>query len=123
MAGRSGIDFYSDQRVDGLTDEAVRRTTSSLDAIPAPAGSLPIVLAAGSFFSMKPSVMEWRLISTRKNISVYSEKPNKQIAPSEVTIVDDGTQLGARGSINIDDEGNYGQRTTLVENGVLRTYA
>ena len=48
MAGRSGMSFYSDERVDGLTDEAVRRTTFLFDAVPAPAGSLPIVLAAGS---------------------------------------------------------------------------
>ena len=121
MAGRSGMSFYSDERVDGLTDEAVRRTTFLFDAVPAPAGSLPIVLAAGSSGILLHEAighgMEADLIV---RISVYSEKLNKQIAPC-VTIIDDGTQHGARGSINIDDEGN-GQRTTLVENGALRTY-
>ncbi len=58
----------------------------------------------------------------RKNISVYSDKLNQSIAPDTVTIVDDGTQAQARGSINIDDEGRTGQRTVLVENGILRTY-
>ncbi|MEE2787028.1 MAG: metallopeptidase TldD-related protein [Myxococcota bacterium] len=124
MAGRSGFDFYSPERIDAVTDEAVRRTTFLFDATPAPAGSLPIVLAAGSSGILLHEAIGHGMEAdfNRKNVSVYSEKLNKRIAPDEVTIVDDGTQLHARGSINIDDEGMLGQRTTLVEHGMLRTY-
>ena len=58
----------------------------------------------------------------RKRISIYADKMNASIANDQVTIVDDGTLLGARGSINVDDEGNESERTVLVENGVLRSY-
>ena len=56
----------------------------------------------------------------RKGISIYTDKLGTRIAPSFVSIVDDGTVPGSRGSIHIDDEGTPGQRTVLVENGVLR---
>ncbi len=123
-AGRQGFEFYSNDRVDTLTDEAIKRTLFLFDAGTAPAGSLPVVLAAGSSGILLHEAIGHGMEAdfNRKNISVYSDKLNKVIAPKDVTIVDDGTQHSARGSINVDDEGNTGQRTVLVENGVLRTY-
>jgi TldD protein len=58
----------------------------------------------------------------RKRISIYADKMNKRIASEQVTITDDGTVPGARGSINVDDEGNPTERTVLVQDGMLRSY-
>ena len=58
----------------------------------------------------------------RKGISIYADRLNTRIAPKGVTIVDDGTRSHDRGAINIDDEGVEGQRTVLVEDGILRSY-
>ncbi|MBV72226.1 MAG: peptidase U62 [Myxococcales bacterium] len=124
LAGRQGFEFYTPKRLDTLVDEAVDRTAFLFDAKPAPAGNLPIVLAAGSSGILLHEAIGHGMEAdfNRKNISVYSDKLNQSIAPDTVTIVDDGTQAQARGSINIDDEGRTGQRTVLVENGILRTY-
>ena len=85
---------------------------------------MPVVLGAGSAGILLHEAIGHGMEAdfNRKGISVYSEKLGKPIAPADVTIVDDGTQLHARGSINVDDEGNEGQRTVLVRGGVLETY-
>ena len=124
LAGREGFEFFSDARVEGLTDSAVNRTLFLFDATSAPAGTLPVVLGAGSSGILLHEAIGHGMEAdfNRKGISVYSDKLNTSIAPKDITIVDDGTQPSARGSINVDDEGVEGQRTVLVENGVLRTY-
>ena len=124
LAGRHGFDYYTDARLDWLVNETVDRTTFLFEAKPAPAGALPLVLSAGSSGILLHEAIGHGMEAdfNRKNISVYSDRLNQNIAPKDVTIVDDGTQANARGSINIDDEGADGQRTVLVENGVLRTY-
>ena len=58
----------------------------------------------------------------RKKVSIFSSLMNKKVANEQVTIIDDGTILGSRGALNIDDEGNASQRTILVENGILKNY-
>ena len=58
----------------------------------------------------------------RKNISIFADKINKPVAPEFVTIVDNGTNLNIRGSLNIDDEGNDTEETYLVQDGILTTY-
>jgi TldD protein len=58
----------------------------------------------------------------RKKISTYSSMLGKKVAEPFVNIIDDGTIPGLAGSINVDDEGIPGQKTILVENGILRSY-
>jgi len=124
LAARRGFEFYTDERVEQAAKEAVERTLFLFDAAPAPAGELPVVLAAGSSGILLHEAIGHGMEAdfNRKNISVYSDQLNESIAPSNVTIVDDATQPNTRGSINVDDEGTLGQKTVLVENGVLRTY-
>lgn len=124
LAGREGFEFFSPERIERIAQQAVARTTFLFDAEPAPAGELPVVLAAGSSGILLHEAIGHGMEAdfNRKGVSVYADKLNAQIAPEHVTIVDDATQLQARGSINVDDEGNEGQRTVLVEQGVLRTY-
>jgi len=104
--------------------EAVRQATVQLDAVPAPAGEMPVVLGAGW-----PGVLLHEAVGhglegdfNRKKTSAFSGRIGKQVASSLCTIVDDGSIPGRRGSLAIDDEGTPGQYNVLVEDGVLRGY-
>jgi TldD protein len=107
-----------------FADEAIRMALVNLEAIAAPAGSMPVVLGAGW-----PGVLLHEAVGhglegdfNRKGSSVFSGKVGEQVTSKHCTIVDDGTMMDRRGSLNIDDEGVQGQYNTLIENGVLKGY-
>jgi len=124
VAGRAGLEFYTPERLDRMVKEAVARTTILFEAGQPPAGEMPVVLAAGSSGILLHEAIGHGMEAdfNRKNVSIYSDKIGKLIARPFVSIVDDATIEGARGAINVDDEGNPAGRTMLVENGVLATY-
>ncbi len=124
VAGRAGFEFYAPDRVDRVVREAVARTSVLFEAGPAPAGEMPVVLAAGSSGILLHEAIGHGMEAdfNRKNVSIYADKIGKPVAKPFVNIVDDATNEGARGAINVDDEGNEAGRTQLVENGVLATY-
>jgi microcin-processing peptidase 2. Unknown type peptidase. MEROPS family U62 len=117
-------DFFADDAPERFAREAVRQAMVSLDAVPAPAGSLPVVLGPGW-----PGVLLHEAIGhglegdfNRKGTSAYSGRVGERVASPLCTVVDDGTLPGRRGSLSLDDEGTPTQCTTLIENGVLRGY-
>ena len=124
VAARAGLEYYSKERMDRLVSEAVKRTVILFDAVPAPAGEMPVVLAAGSSGILLHEAIGHGMEAdfNRKGTSIYSDKIGKPIAQPFVNIVDDATLENARGAINLDDEGNPAGVTRLVENGVLTTY-
>jgi TldD protein len=124
VAGRRGLDFYSPETVGRVVREAVARTTVLFDAVPAPAGEMPVVLAAGSSGILLHEAIGHGMEAdfNRKGTSIYADKIGKPIAKPFVNIVDDAAQPYARGAINVDDEGNPAGTTTLVDRGVLATY-
>jgi TldD protein len=124
LAGREGIGFYTPERIDGVAQDAADFTLLLFDAVAPPAGEYPVVLAPGLSGILLHEAIGHGMEAdfNRKGISIYADKIGKRIANDQVTIVDDGTNDRARGSINIDDEGFEGQRTVLVENGILRSY-
>jgi TldD protein len=124
MAGRAGLEYFDEHRQVQLVNEAVDRTLFLLDATSPSPGEMPVVLAAGPSAILLHEAIGHGMEAdfNRKRISIYADKMNSTIANEQVTIVDDGTLMGARGSINVDDEGNETERTVLVENGVLRSY-
>ena len=124
VAGRADIGYYSKERLDRIVREAVDRTTILFEAVQAPVGEMPVVLAAGASGILLHEAIGHGMEAdfNRKNVSIYSDKIGKPIAQKFVNIVDDGSQVGARGAINVDDEGNPVDKTMLVEGGVLRTY-
>ena len=104
--------------------EAVRQASVALEAEPAPAGTMPVVLGPGW-----PGILLHEAVGhglegdfNRKGTSAFSGKVGQQVASPLCTIVDDGTIPNRRGSLTIDDEGTPGQYNVLVENGVLRGY-
>ena len=124
IAGRAGLDYYSDDRRERLVLEAVGRATRALHAGSPPAGEMTVVLGAGSSGILLHEAIGHGMEAdfNRKGISIFADRMDTAIGPSEVTIVDDATLPGARGAINVDDEGSDTERTVLVENGVLRSY-
>ena len=104
--------------------EAVREALVNLDAKPAPAGTMPVVLGPGW-----PGVLLHEAVGhglegdfNRKGLSAFSGRIGQQVAAPGVTVVDDGTLKDRRGSLTMDDEGTPSQCTTLIEDGVLVNY-
>lgn len=124
IAARQGIDWYTEERLQKVAKEAVDRTMILFEAKRPPAGEMPVVLAAGASGILLHEAIGHGMEAdfNRKGISIYADMLNKPVAPNFVTIVDDATQDYERGALNVDDEGNLGERTVLVENGVLRSY-
>ena len=123
-SGRRDLSLYTPELLDRIVHAAVDRTVSLFDAVPAPAGEMPIVMAAGSSGVLLHEAIGHGLEAdfNRKGTSIYSDRMGKSIAAPFVSIVDDGTRPGDRGALNVDDEGAEGTLTTLVEKGVLTSY-
>ncbi|VAX76208.1 Metalloprotease TldD [Serratia symbiotica] len=127
--GRFGYDFFLESsageiRADAYAKDAVRMALSNLTAVAVPAGSMPVVLGAGW-----PGILLHEAVGhglegdfNRRGTSVFSGQIGKRVASELCTVVDDGTQQGGRGSLNIDDEGCPGQCNVLIENGTLKGY-
>jgi TldD protein len=119
------LDFFIDSELPiELAQEAVRQAIVQLEAEPAPAGTMPVVLGCGW-----PGILLHEAVGhglegdfNRKGTSAFSGKMGQAVASSLCTIVDDGTMPNRRGSLSIDDEGTPGQYNVLVEKGVLRGY-
>lgn len=104
--------------------EAVRQALVNLDAVDAPAGSMPVVLAPGWAGVLLHEAVGHGLEGdfNRKGTSAYAGRIGETVASETCTVVDDATIQDRRGSLTLDDEGTPGQRTVLIEDGVLRGY-
>jgi TldD protein len=124
VAARAGFEFYTEERLARVVREAVARTAILFEAGPPPAGEMPVVLAAGSSGILLHEAIGHGMEAdfNRKGTSIYADKIGKRIAAPFVNIVDDAAVAGARGSINVDDEGNAAGTTRLVEGGILATF-
>jgi TldD protein len=122
--GRYKLDYFSDDMLERYASEAVSSALVNLDARPAPAGGMTVVLGPGW-----PGVLLHEAVGhglegdfNRKGSSAFSGRMGERVAAKGVTVVDDGTLPDRRGSLNMDDEGNPTQCTTLIEDGILRGY-
>lgn len=116
--------FLEEDRAMGYAREALRQALVNLEAVPAPAGTLPVVLGPGWSGVLLHEAVGHGLEGdfNRKGSSAYSGRIGERVASSLCTIVDDGTLAGRRGSLSVDDEGTPTQCTTLIEKGVLKGY-
>ncbi|MGG2395880.1 metalloprotease TldD [Pseudomonas sp. SH1-B] len=116
--------FLAEDRAMGYAREALRQALVNLEAQPAPAGTLPVVMGAGWSGVLLHEAVGHGLEGdfNRKGSSAYSGRMGEKVASSLCTIVDDGTLAERRGSLSVDDEGTPTQCTTLIENGVLKGY-
>ncbi|UCE04221.1 MAG: TldD/PmbA family protein [Candidatus Latescibacterota bacterium] len=124
VAGRRDIHSFSAKVIDDVANTAVERTVALFEAVQPPAGEMPIVLAGGESGILLHEAIGHGMEAdfNRKAISIYSEMIGRKICSENITIIDDATNLNLRGSINVDDEGNPGERTVLVQDGILRSY-
>ncbi len=123
--GREGFSRFIERDAwQGAVDDAVRQALVNLEAVPAPAGEMDVVLGAGW-----PGVMLHEAVGhglegdfNRKRTSAFAGLMGKRVASKGVTVVDDGTLAQRRGSLSIDDEGTPTGRTSLIEDGILVGY-
>ncbi len=122
--GRYNLTQFTDEILKNYAHQAVDEALINLESKPAPAGEQVIVLGSGW-----PGVLLHEAIGhglegdfNRKGSSAFSGRIGQQVAAKGVTVVDDGTLVNRRGSLNIDDEGNPTQNTVLIEDGILKNY-
>ena len=122
--GRSDYTYFTESMLEEFAERAVSQALINLEARPAPAGGMTVVLGPGW-----PGILLHEAIGhglegdfNRKGSSAFSGRIGERVAAKGVTVVDDGTLPGRRGSLNMDDEGNPTQCTTLIEDGILRGY-
>jgi len=128
FAGAGGRQAYSaytsDTHWKAMAQEAFRQARVNLKAVPAPAGQMDVVLGPGW-----PGVLLHEAIGhglegdfIRKGTSAFSGMLGQRVAAKGVTVVDDGSLPGLRGSLTLDDEGTPTTRTTLIEDGILKGF-
>ena len=122
--GRFGLAYFDDAMLNQYVNDAVHAALTNLDARPAPAGVMTVVLGPGW-----PGVLLHEAIGhglegdfNRKGSSAFSGMIGKRVAAKGVTVLDDGTISDRRGSLNVDDEGCPSQRNVLIEDGILKGY-
>ncbi|MCM8594699.1 metalloprotease TldD [Accumulibacter sp.] len=122
--GRTDYGCFSDRLLQEYAREAVHQAVTNLAARPAPAGTMPVVLGSGW-----PGILLHEAVGhglegdfNRKGSSTFAGRVGSRVAAPGVTVIDDGTIPGRRGSLNIDDEGNPTQRNVLIDDGILVGY-
>ncbi len=122
--GRFGLDYFDEARIAEYVDAAVNAALTNLEARPAPAGEMTVVLGPGW-----PGILLHEAIGhglegdfNRKGSSAFAGRIGQRVAAKGVTVLDDGTIADRRGSLNVDDEGHPTQRNVLIEDGILRGY-
>ncbi len=116
--------FLEEENWKTIASEALRQAEVNLEARPAPAGEMPVVLGPGW-----PGILLHEAVGhglegdfNRKSLSLFSGQLGEKVASSAVTVVDDGTLEHRRGSLSVDDEGTPTGRTVLIQDGVLKAY-
>ena len=122
--GRFGLAYFDEAQIAQYVSDAVGAALTNLDARPAPAGEMTVVLGPGW-----PGILLHEAIGhglegdfNRKGSSAFSGRIGQRVAARGVTVLDDGTLADRRGSLNVDDEGNASQRNVLIEDGILKGY-
>jgi TldD protein len=122
--GRTGLAYFTDDVLRSYVRRATHEAMVNLEARPAPAGEMTVVLGSGW-----PGILLHEAVGhglegdfNRKGSSIFAGRMGQRVASKGVTVVDDGTIADRRGSLNIDDEGNPTQRNVLIEDGILKGY-
>ena len=122
--GRFDLKYFTSAVLQSYADQAVHQALINLEARPAPAGEMTVVLGSGW-----PGILLHEAIGhglegdfNRKGSSAFAGRIGDRVAAPGVTVIDDGTIPDRRGSLTVDDEGTPTQRTVLIEDGILKGY-
>ncbi|MCG6551421.1 MAG: TldD/PmbA family protein [Candidatus Magnetominusculus sp. LBB02] len=124
LGGFSGFELFEENSVEALALRAAKRAILMLGARRIKGGRMPVVISSEAGGTMIHEAIGHGLEAdlAGQGLSVYSNKLDMQVASAAVTVIDDATLAGRRGSYRVDDEGTAAQRNVLVENGVLKSY-
>jgi len=124
IAGTKGYEIFNETPPEEIAATAAKRALSMLSASPAPSGPMPVVIAGEAGGTMIHEAVGHGLEAdlAREGLSVYKDRLEQQVASKLISIYDDSTLAGNRGSFACDDEGSPSQRTCLIENGTLKSY-
>jgi len=122
--GRINLSYFDNHSPEQMAEDAVKQALILLDAKPAPAGELEVVLGAGESGILLHESIGHPLEAdfNYRGSYAFSGRIGQNVAADQCTIIDQGNLPWHRGAINVDDEGNDSGKTTLIENGILRTY-
>lgn len=124
VAGIKGMDLFNETTPENIAHKAVERALLMLKARPAPAGTMPVVLASDAGGTMVHEAVGHGLEAdlAGEGLSVYQNKIGEKVASELISVIDDGTIDGKRGSSIYDSEGTETQKNVLIENGILKNY-
>lgn len=124
VGGRLGWELFEEDSPESVANEAARQACLMLDSDPAPTGRMPVVLSSSAGGTMIHEAVGHGLEAdlVDKGMSKFGGRLGEQVAVPEISVVDDGTLPGKRGTTSVDDEGTPTQRTMLVEGGRLVRY-
>jgi TldD protein len=122
--GRASMGYFDGKSPEWHAERAAEQAVRMLDAVEAPAGTMEVVLAPGDSGILLHEAVGHGLEAdfNRRGTSNYSGQIGNEVASELCTVIDDATLLQSRGSINVDDEGNEPQSSTLIEKGKLVGY-
>ena len=121
---RAGVEMLSDTLVEEMAVQAVQGIDERFDARRPKGGQMPVVMGAGASGILLHEAMghAFEADFNRKGTSIFSGRMGQRVCPEGIQIIDDGTLKGNRGALNFDDEGVPGQKTYMVEDGILTSY-
>ncbi len=124
LGGLIGFEIFDKNPIEELAEQAAKRAVMMLRAPKAPAGRMPVVIGAEAGGTMIHEAIGHGLEAdlADQGLSVYSGKMGRRVASKLITVIDDATIQGKRGSFRFDDEGVPSQKTILVDRGILVNY-
>jgi len=124
IGGFTGFELFEEEDIEALTIKAANRSVMMLSARKAPAGRMPVVISSRAGGTMIHEAIGHGLEAdlAQQGLSIFSGKLGEQVASELITVIDDATLPGKRGSFRFDDEGTPSQRTVLVDKGILMSY-
>lgn len=124
VAGLVGFELFEENPFDEIAEKAARKAVALLSAKKAPGGRMPVIISSEAGGTMIHEAIGHGLEAdlVQQGLSVFSDKIGQKVASPTITIIDDSTLSGKRGSFAFDDEGVNSQKTVLVENGILKGY-
>ncbi len=124
LGGSVGYELFDTDSLERAATRAASRAVRMLTASPAPAGRMPVILSSEAGGTMIHEAVGHGLEAdlAQQRLSVYSGRVGDRIASKAVSVVDDSTLTGKRGSFRFDDEGTPSQRTVLIDKGILKAY-
>lgn len=124
LGGHTGYEIFEEEKIEQIVKKAVHRALLNLTADRASGGTMPVIICAeaGGTFIHEAVGHGLEADLACQGLSVYEGRIGERVASSKITVLDDPTIPGKRGSYLFDDEGSPSEKTCLIDKGILKTY-